>query len=281
MAKGIIFDIKEFMVHDGPGIRVTVFFKGCPLKCNWCHNPEGLCFKPQLMVRESSCIKCGKCRQACTHDECKPYERCLKACPLGLIKVSGEEVESTELAEKLKSYESFLNMNGGGITISGGEPLAQPEFLLELLKELKPLHTAIETSGFGDPRIFEQTIMLADLILYDIKHMDNEKHKLFTGQDSTLIQNNLKTLIKSNKPFIARIPLIPGVNDTAENIELAAKALVNSPGLIRVELLPYNPFAGSKYKMVGNVYKPVFDEKAEPNYHSDIFEEYKLKYILL
>ena len=267
MARGTIFDIKEFTVHDGPGIRITVFFKGCPLRCNWCHNPEGLSFKPELMVRESACVHCGKCNTTCNHKVCQEFNRCIYACPSGLIKVIGETVESDELAARLKKYSGFLMMNKGGITISGGEPLAQPDFLLDLLKELKPMHVAVETSGYGDKRVFKEVISLADLILFDIKHMDADIHKKYTGVDNELIQFNLLSLMSSGKPFIVRIPLIPEVNDTDDNLEKTARFIRSAADRIRVELLPYNPYAGAKYPSVCKEYAPAFDvnKAVQPN----------------
>lgn len=259
MAQGVIFDIKEFTVHDGPGIRVTVFFKGCPLRCNWCHNPEGLSFEPELFVKKTSCINCGKCHKACAHKECEAFGRCLKACPKGLVSVVGYRVGSGELAKELLGYRRFLELNHGGITLSGGEPLAQPDFLLALLSDLMPIHTAVETSGYGNPGVFEQVIELADLILFDIKHMDSDNHKRHTGVGNELIQRNLLMLMDSDKPFIARIPLIPGVNDTEENLRQTASALDRAKNLIRVELLPYNPFAGAKYGSVQKEYAPQFN----------------------
>lgn len=281
MEKGIIFDIKEFTVHDGPGIRITVFFKGCPLRCQWCHNPEGLSIKPELMVRESSCIHCGKCREGCEHEECKSFDRCSKVCPLGLIKVSGMIFESRELATNLKKHKDFLEMNKGGITLSGGEPLFQPEFLIDLLKELKPLHTTVETSGYGSQPVFRHVIELADLILFDIKHTDPHEHRFYTGVDNKLIMENLYQLIKSEKRFIARVPLIPGINDSVENMENTAVLLKNAPGLERVELMPYNPFAGAKYPMIGKEYYPPFDEKAEVHIFNEVFEKQGIKYSVL
>lgn len=161
------------------------------------------------MIRKSCCINCGKCRGGCTHEECKPFRLCTKACPQGLIKVVGETVEPKELVKRLKSYEEFLRKNNGGITLSGGEPLARSGFLIGLLKELKPMHTVLERSGHGMPDVFEQVIELTDLILFDIKHTDPEVHKKVTGVDNKLILENLNQLIKSEKKFIARIPLIP------------------------------------------------------------------------
>lgn len=281
MQQGIIFDIKEFTVHDGPGIRITVFFKGCPLRCVWCHNPEGLSFKPELMLRKSSCINCGKCRKACTHKECQPFGLCTKICPQGLIKIVGETIDSKELASRLKKNESFLIKNEGGITLSGGEPLAQPEFLLDLLKRLKPLHTAVETSGYGRQEVFKQVIEMTDLILFDIKSAFPDVHKRFTGVDNKLIMDNLGQLIESGKGFIARIPLIPGINDTQEDMEKVSLLLKNAPGLQRVELLPYNPFAGAKYPMVNREYKLIIEEYQQLQTFTDAFESNNIKYRVL
>lgn len=281
MAIGIIFDIKEFTVHDGPGIRITVFFKGCPLRCAWCHNPEGLDFAPELMVRRSFCRNCGKCRRGCAHEECRPFGVCTKVCPEGAIGIVGRTANSRDLAAELKKQEDFLAKTNGGITLSGGEPLAQPEFLIALLAELKPLHTAVETSGYGDKNVFAQVIAAADLIMFDVKHMDREMHKRITGSDNALILENLDRLIDSGKRFVARVPLIPGINDGKENLEQIALYLEGAAGLQRVELLPYNPFAGAKYPMVNREYKPAFDEKREARVSIDVFDRHGIKCIMM
>ena len=275
---GVIFDIKEFAVHDGPGIRVTVFFKGCPLRCNWCHNPEGLAFEPELYIKAGECEECGKCKEPCTHEICQGYDRCLLACPKGLIQVVGKRIDATTLATQLAGYRTFLEMNGGGITISGGEPLAQPEFLVALLKELTGLHRAVETSGYGKPEHFGAMLQYADLILFDIKHMDTKVHKEYIGVDNHLIQQNLRILIDSGKPFIARIPLIMGVNDTQENFRATAEALRDATNLIGVEILPYNPFAGAKYTAVKKQFSPKFDLKRELNIDGSAFEALNIPY---
>ena len=273
MAEGIIFDIKEFAVHDGPGIRVTVFFKGCPLRCNWCHNPEGLAFEPELMIQTSSCVECGKCRIQCAHEACREFDRCLKACPRGLVSVVGRKIDAAVLAEQLKEYNAFLDMNDGGITLSGGEPLAQPEFLIALLEELKPLHTVVETSGHGAPDVFSKAVELSDMVLFDIKHMDTHVHRQHTGVGNELIQQNLQAMMKWGKPFIARIPLIPGVSDTDINLKETANVLKEATNLVRVELLPYNPFAGAKYASVAKEYQPKFEADAGLNSNCGIFEQ--------
>jgi pyruvate formate lyase activating enzyme len=281
MERGTIFDIREFTVHDGPGMRTTVFLKGCPLRCAWCHNPEGLSFEPELMVREDACQCCGSCRRPCSHEACRPFGRCTRACPHGLLRIAGETVTAGELAARLKKQENILRANSGGITISGGEPLAQPAFLLELLGELQPIHTVIETSGHGAPEAFAHAIVRTSLILFDIKHTDARRHRELTGQDNRLILENLAVLIASGRPFIARIPLIPGVNDSPENLRTTAQLLKDAPGLQRVELLPYNPFAGAKYPLVGRIYRPGFDEKRAVRADTAAFERFHLPCVVL
>lgn len=248
--KGIIFDIKEFTVHDGPGVRITVFLKGCPLRCQWCHNPEGLLSKPELMIKHNLCVHCGKCTAGCNHEACKPFDRCLFACPNGLIEVAGEVVEGKALANELLKHKDLLNANGGGITISGGEPLMQPDFLLELLRNLKGIHRAIQTCGYAQEDDFMKVINHVDYVMYDLKIADNELHKEYTGVSNNLILRNFENLKACGKPFVIRIPLIPGITDTKENLMQISDITGESP----VELLPYNSLAGSKYGMVGRSY---------------------------
>jgi len=251
MSTGIVFDIKEFAVFDGPGIRTTVFMKGCPLRCQWCHNPEGLEFHPQLMVQYSRCTGCGLCRAGCDHPECRGFDRCLHACPNGLISLSGREVDSGELAAKLLRERDFWDISGGGVTLSGGEPLAQPEFLLDLLDKLEGVHRCVETSGFAPTDVFAAMCARTELVMMDLKLIDPDLHKQYTGQDNALILQNLDYLRQSGHPCIIRTPLIPGVTDTMENLSAIAKLLVGIPGLQRAELLPYNPMAGAKYPQLG------------------------------
>ncbi|MBQ6885785.1 MAG: glycyl-radical enzyme activating protein [Clostridia bacterium] len=248
---GIIFDVKEMAVHDGPGIRTTVFLKGCPLSCAWCHNPEGLSFEPQLMYKAVRCIDCKSCQRECNHPECQAFGRCIHSCPENCLEIAGREITPQELANDLKKSADVLGDSFGGFTFSGGEPLAQPEFLLQLIKELNNYNLCIETSGFAESDVFKEVIDKLDFVIMDIKLADTEIHKKYTGVDNDLILNNFKYLKQSGKPYVIRTPLIPNITDTKENLT----AIKNIIGDSNWEQLPYNAAAGAKYKMLGMNYK--------------------------
>ncbi len=272
--QGTIFDIKQLAVFDGPGIRTTVFLKGCPLRCQWCHNPEGLSFMPQLMVSQNGCLHCGKCREACPSPEhCVNCGKCVQACPLRLRKICGTRMESEELARIILKDKDYLAAMNGGVTFSGGEPAAQPDFLLECLRMLSSMHRAIETSGYCDPGKFRELLGELDYIIMDIKLVDGELHKHYTGVDNARILENLRQVKECGKPFRIRIPVIPGVNDFKENFEATADLLTDAPTLETVELLPYHQTAGAKYEMVGAVYQPEFDTTQPPNMNELPFKE--------
>ncbi len=281
--KGIIFDIKEFAVFDGPGIRTTVFMKGCPLRCQWCHNPEGMSFERQLMISPKGCVQCGKCKVVCQHQEtkCVLCKRCIAVCPLHLRKICGIEITAQELAHKLLRSKAILERNEGGITFSGGEPLAQPTFLKSVLKYMSGVHTVIETSGYCSHAVFKEILQELDLVIMDLKLIDRLQHKYYTGVDNSMILTNLKTLIASKKEFIIRIPLIPGVNDNPTNLKQTAELLEGAQKLIRVELLPYHQTAGAKYKMLGKDYRPSFDVDKLPVIDGQCFEEKGIMYRIL
>ena len=244
--KGVIFDIKEMAVHDGPGIRTTVFFKGCPLRCIWCHNPEGLSKSPQLMYKETKCVRCGACNKKCEHETCKPYGRCIYMCPENALEIAGREVDAKTLAKELRASADVLGDSFGGFTFSGGEPLFQPEFLLELIEELKGFHLCIETSGFAESEIFKTVLEKLDFVIMDVKLADGRLHKQYTGQDNRLILENLKILKDSGKEHLIRTPLIKGITDTKENLDAIQELIGDSPW----EKLPQNEMAGAKYKML-------------------------------
>lgn len=234
-------------VHDGPGIRTTVFLKGCPLRCVWCHNPEGLSFEPQLMYKEARCIDCKNCQKKCEHLECQPFGKCIHTCPENCLEISGKKVTANELAKELKKSAGVLGCDFGGFTFSGGEPLAQPEFLLELIEELKDYHLCIETSGFATSEIFKKVIDKLDFIIMYIKLADCEEHKKYTGVGNEQILKNFEILKNSGKPYIVRTPLIPKITDTSKNLGAINRIIGDS----KWEQLPYNAAAGAKYKMLG------------------------------
>ena len=248
--KGIIFDIKEFAIHDGPGGRTTVFMKGCPLRCRWCHNPEGWSKKIQLMKKHNLCTHCGACERPCKHNECIPLGVCVHACPNGCLSISGEEVDSRKLAEKLrKDKEIFKNLKGG-ITVSGGEPLMQADFVCDLADNLDGIHKAIETSGYADEETYKRVIGKFDFVMQDIKLADNEEHIKYTGVSNEKILKNINWLKNSGKDFVFRVPQIPNITDTKENMERVYEIADGH----KVELLPYNSLAPVKYEMLGMKY---------------------------
>ena len=246
---GTIFDVKEFAVHDGPGLRTTVFFKGCPLRCKWCHNPEGLSAAPQLMVRQNRCRQCGLCMRGCSHPDCRPYGRCLHICPMNLVSVAGETVTAEELARRIRRSADMFG-EGGGVTFSGGEPLMQPEFLHAVLDLLPDIPAAIETSGFAPADVFESVIRRMDMVYMDIKLADDEAHRRWTGVGNAPILRNLEILRQSGVPCVIRTPLIRGVTDTAENLD-AVRCII---GGLPHELLAENALAGAKYSQLGMVF---------------------------
>ena len=251
MIFGNIFDIKEMAVHDGPGIRTTVFFKGCPLRCRWCHNPEGLLIEPQLMYKENKCIHCDLCKQKCEHEECKPFGRCLHICPENCLVVTGRKIDDETLTRELIKSADIMGDSFGGFTFSGGEPLMQSEFLIKMIDNLKNYNLCIETSGYCDSEIFKTVIDKLDFIIMDIKLANSKLHKEYTGDGNEIIIENFHHLAESGKPYIVRTPLIPNITDTKENLDDIKKIIEDSAW----EHLPYNQMAGAKYKMLGMNYQ--------------------------
>jgi len=279
---GIVFDIEEFAVFDGPGIRVAVFLKGCPLRCQWCHNPEGLKPRPERAVTRTLCTDCGRCSEVCpTPNACAACGTCVPACPNGAIRIVGTPMSSSSVAERILRHAKVLKLNGGGVTFSGGEALLQPEFVEDVSDRLPGVHKAIETCGFAPEDAFLSVIGRMDLVMMDVKLVDPEEHRRWTGASNELILANLRALIRSGVPFRARVPLIPGVSDSDENLGATARLLKDAENLERVELLRYNRSAGAKYGLVGEEYCPDFDVDKEPNMNLAIFEQYGIKAVAL
>ncbi len=280
---GRIFSIEEFSTYDGPGIRMTVFLKGCPLRCMWCHNPEGQHREIEPVRSPNGCLGCGAClekgREKTGHPSLVP-ESC-EVCPRGLIRLCGEDYTPNALISILEKNIPLLNMSGGGVTFSGGEPLNQWQFVLECLRGLRgKTHRALQTCGYASSSVFETVLSECDYLLYDLKLMDDAAHRRYTGVSNSVILENYRTLAQSGIPFCTRIPLIPTVNDTAKNLSATAEFMKKN-GVGSVELLPYNRMAGGKYLMLGRKYETDFDGDLAPEARREIFESYGIEVKIL
>ena len=279
MSTGIVFDVKEFAVFDGPGIRTTVFLKGCPLRCMWCHNPEGLSPKPQLMVSRAACTRCGACEASCpTPGNCTACGACISACRGGYRKIVGTPWEAEALAARLMKDADVYRFSDGGVTFSGGEPLMQWDFVRSVLDHLPGVHTAIETSGYAPDAVFEDAMRRCRLIMLDWKVSDPALHKRYTGVDQALIRRHAQMLTQGSTPFILRMPIIPGVNDNPAHFETAATLVKGAPALVRIDVLPYQKAAGAKYEMVGMHYTPDFDSNQPPRFFTEVFDHAGIPY---
>jgi pyruvate formate lyase activating enzyme len=247
VTSGIVFDIREFTVHDGPGIRTTVFLKGCPLSCRWCHNPEGQSRLPQVI-------------------HSKTGER-----------IAGKEYTAAELAGLLKSQVDILRANEGGFTFSGGEPLMQTDFVMEVIDLLGDVHILLDTSGYGGEQDFRRLAGRSDLVFFDLKLIDSQAHRYYTGCDNSPILRNLNVLNQMEKPFVIRVPLVPEVTDTDQNLASIVQTVQGFPALARVDLLPYNKAAGSKYQSIGMKFNPEYDESRQLNLNTALFEQAGIK----
>lgn len=271
MTTGIIFDVKKFSIHDGPGIRTTVFFKGCPLSCWWCHNPEGQATELELMFRPNRCLRCEACLSVCAQgaismdgdlpvtdsEKCTLCGACVEVCYSEARETVGREVTVAQVMREIERDVAFYDESGGGVTFSGGEPLLQHDFLLALLQACreKEIHTAVDTCGHSPWETLDSIREYVDLFLYDLKVMDDGKHRKFTGASNNLALNNLQALSKEGHSVVIRVPLIPGINDDDENIRETGAFAAGLGSLQRVDLLPYHPTAIEKYTRLDRRYE--------------------------
>lgn len=274
---GVVFDIQRCSMHDGPGIRTTVFLKGCPLRCLWCHNPESQAFAPELALFSDRCTQCGACERICptgahrltngvhalNREACQLCGRCIEACPAGALKIFGETMSAERIVDTAMKDAAYYKETGGGLTVSGGEPFAQPDFLMEILELAKrrSLNTCVETSGYARPADILRAMPRIDLFLFDIKATP-EDHKKLTGADNGRILSNLDRLMALGANVLLRCPVVPGLNDTSEHFQFLASLEKKYPALLGVEILPYHDMGRGKARALGREYE-VFARTAD------------------
>jgi pyruvate formate lyase activating enzyme len=271
MISGSILNIQRFSIHDGPGIRTTVFMKGCPLRCRWCHNPESQSAGPQLIVWASRCIGCEACLAVCEEAaitvedgrivtdraRCTDCGACVEVCYTGAREMAGREVSVAEVVAEIERDIPFYEQSGGGATFSGGEPLMQPRFLLALLQACRArgIHTTLDTCGFASWAVVDRIRPYVDLFLYDLKVMDADRHRQLTGGSNRPVLRNLEALSRRGHRIVLRVPVIPGINDDAESMRQAAAYAASLPHLERIDLLPYHHIGAEKYRRIQQPYQ--------------------------
>ncbi|TYB30264.1 MAG: glycyl-radical enzyme activating protein [Candidatus Mcinerneyibacterium aminivorans] len=286
----VIFDIKQFGIHDGPGIRTTVFLKGCPLNCIWCHNPESQSENIEIMYYQNRCNLCERCVNNCPkkalkikdkqivrdEDMCVLCGVCVESCYNKALEIVGFKKDMDYILKEIKKDIMFYEESGGGVTFSGGEPLMQPEFLHDILKSCKKIHinTAVDTSGYTDFSNFEEIADLTDLFLYDLKVIDDDKHKKYTGVSNKIILDNLEKLGQIHENIIVRIPVLPGIN-TAENDLKDFYAVLRDTGVKEINLLPYHKIGKDKFKRLKKEYRADFLEEPDDELNNKIKEYFE------
>lgn len=286
--KACIFNIQKYSIHDGPGIRTVVFFKGCPLRCKWCSNPESQYAAPQITWDRGKCIKCLHCVNSCPEkailqidshiiinpSKCTACLECTKGCPQNALSIQGKYVNLSYIMEQVLKDKPFYEESNGGVTLSGGEVMQQHVFAEELLKLLKEnnIHTAIETEGYAPKDIFTKFIDNVDLLLFDVKHFDRQKHFENTNVYNDMIIENLRIAIERGKEVIVRIPVIPGVNNSLEDAEGFCK-LLKPIGATKVNLLPFHQFGQKKYELLNKFYEL---DKIKPLHEEDLLDFQKI-----
>lgn len=263
MCEGIVFNIQKYSIHDGPGIRTTVFLKGCPLRCLWCHNPESQSFRPELVFYEKRCIGCGECLKQCKQNAIEEKQNCIncgscaEVCFANAREIAGKRMTVNEVMLEIEKDRIFYESSGGGVTFSGGEPLSQPDFLEELLKRCKKdgFHTVVDTCGFIETENIIKLSPFIDLFLYDLKTMDASKHTAYTGVSNKIILDNLKVISDLGKRIFIRMPIIPGMNDEDKDLEAEADFIKGLHGVEQINLLPYHHIGKEKYKRLNKAYE--------------------------
>jgi len=293
---GIVFNIQRYSIDDGPGVRTTVFMKGCPLTCLWCSNPESQCGLPEVTYRYTSCKRCGTCVKVCPEQavtlsddgvhidrvKCTVCGECVKNCLPEALQISGKGMTLDEVWKVVKKDADYYEASGGGVTASGGEILAQADFVAALFKRCREAgyHTCADTSGFGDPAALLKILEYADLVYFDLKHMDPEAHRQYMGQSNELILNNLELVVKTGVPLVIRAPLIPGYNNSDENLRAMAAKVAEIAKDSVVNLLPYHRYGANKYRMIDMTYQleDVPELTSDELLHAkEIIESYGLK----
>jgi pyruvate formate lyase activating enzyme len=268
--EGTVFNVQRYSIDDGPGIRTTVFLKGCPLRCPWCSNPESQNPNPQLSYRYTSCKKCGACAASCPNgaitlggdgiaidrEKCVVCGTCVKVCPAEALKISGEVMALEKVWKVIRKDAVYYETSGGGVTCSGGEILTQPDFVAAIFKKCREegIHTCADTSGFGSEEALDKVLEYADLVYFDLKHMDPKRHAELMGVPFDVILHSLKTVAARKIPITIRLPLIPDYNNSEENLTATARLVKDVAPDAVVNILPYHKYGANKYATVGMTY---------------------------